>query len=152
MTGLTRRGLLAGALAGAAMPAFGEAVTHSLRPHGRAAATPVVAVAGQADDLVAKASLGGVTGYIVADVATGRVLEQVNADAPVPPASVAKTITALYGLDRLGPQHRFVTRILAVGTQSGGQSLRVINKDMQGGISSRETLGVRFVPFTREKE
>lgn len=118
MTGLTRRGLLAGALAGAAMPAFGEAVTTSLRPRGRTQATPV---APGPSDLVEKAKLGGVTGYIVADVATGRVLEQVNADVPVPPASVAKTITALYGLDRLGPQHRFVTRILAVGTQSGGR-------------------------------
>ena len=120
MTGLTRRGLLAGVLAGAALPAFGDALTTSLRPRGRATAA-VVAVAEQAGDLVAKAKLGGVTGYIVADVATGRVLEQVNADVPVPPASVAKTITALYGLEKLGPQHRFSTQVMAVGTQSGGR-------------------------------
>ncbi|MBC7479495.1 MAG: D-alanyl-D-alanine carboxypeptidase/D-alanyl-D-alanine-endopeptidase, partial [Pseudorhodobacter sp.] len=120
MTGLTRRGLLAGVLAGAALPAFGEGLTTSLRPRGRATAA-VVAVAEQAGDLVAKAKLGGITGYIVADVATGRVLEQGNADAPVPPASVAKTITALYGLEKLGPQHRFTTQVMAVGTQSGGR-------------------------------
>ena len=119
MSDLTRRGLLAGVLAGAALPAFGEALTQSLRPRGRTA--PVVEVAGQAGDLVEKAKLGGVTGYIVADVATGRVLEQVNADAPVPPASVAKTITALYGLEKLGPQYRFTTQVMAVGLQSGGR-------------------------------
>ncbi len=127
MTGLTRRGLLAGLLAGAAAPALGQTVTRSLRPRARpagssaAGSSAVVEVAGRADDLVARAKLGGVTGYLVAEVATGRVLEQVNADAPVPPASVAKTLTALYGLERLGPQHRFVTRVMAVGRLSGGR-------------------------------
>ena len=125
MTGLTRRGVLAGLLAGAAAPALGQAVTQSLRPRARPAGTveaPGVAeVAGRADDLVAQARLGGVTGYIVTEVATGRVLEQVNADVAVPPASVVKTLTALYALDRLGPQHRFVTRVMAVGRLAGGR-------------------------------
>ncbi len=49
------------------------------------------------------------------------MLEQENADAPVPPASVAKTITALYGLERLGPSYRFTTQVMAVGTISGGR-------------------------------
>ena len=118
---LTRRGVLAGLMAGAVSPAFGEAVTTSLRPRGRGG----VAVAGDAGPvgtaagLVEAAKLGGVTGYIVAEVATGRVLEAGNADVPVPPASVAKAITALYALDRLGPSHRFGTRVMAVGQING---------------------------------
>ena len=126
MTELTRRGVLAGLMLGAASPVLGEAVTRSLRPRGRTttgvvATEPQVAPAVAGGDVVGQARLGGVTGYIVADVATGRVLDQVNADVPVPPASVAKTITALYGLETLGPQYRFVTRVMAVGTQSGGR-------------------------------
>lgn len=121
MSDVTRRGVLAGLMLGVASPVLGDAVTRSLRPQARplAAAQPVpVAAAG---DLVGQARLGGVTSYVVAEVATGRVLEQVNADMAVPPASVAKTLTALYGLERLGPQHRFVTRVMAVGSVVGGR-------------------------------
>jgi D-alanyl-D-alanine carboxypeptidase/D-alanyl-D-alanine-endopeptidase (penicillin-binding protein 4) len=119
MTGLTRRGVLAGLLLGAASPVLGDAVTRSLRPVGRPSgrAAPVAATV----DLVAQARLGGATSYVVAEVATGRVLEQVNADMPMPPASVAKTLTALYGLERLGPDHRFVTRVMVVGTLAEGR-------------------------------
>ncbi len=114
---VTRRGMLGGMLAGAALPAWGEAIRPMPRPAPKAimSAIPVK----DAGDLVAAAKLGGVTGYIVADVATGRVLEQVNADAPVPPASVAKTITSLYALERLGGGHRFTTRVMAVGSVQG---------------------------------
>jgi D-alanyl-D-alanine carboxypeptidase/D-alanyl-D-alanine-endopeptidase (penicillin-binding protein 4) len=38
----------------------------------------------------------------------------------MPPASVAKAITALYALDRLGAGHRFATRVLATGPISAG--------------------------------
>ncbi len=110
MTQISRRGVLAGLAAGIAAPAFGEAVQPKPRP---------VAAGANATDLVTAARLGGVTGYIVADVATGRVIEQAGADIAVPPASVAKTVTALYALDRLGAQHRFTTRVMAVGQVSG---------------------------------
>ena len=119
--GLTRRGVLAGLLAGAVSPAFGEAVTTSLRPRGRAGGGGDAAGLPGGAGLVEAAKLGGVTGYIVAEAATGRVLEAVNAEAPLPPASVAKAITALYALDRLGPAYRFGTRVMAVGQISGNR-------------------------------
>ena len=89
------------------------------RPDGGSVLTP--GATGSASGLVGAAKLGGTTGYIVAEVASGRVLEQENADALVPPASVAKAITALYALDRLGPSFRYVTRVMAVGQISGGR-------------------------------
>ena len=128
--GLTRRGVLAGLMAGAVSPAFGDAVTTSLRPRGRATvslrprgrATVAEAVPqDSASSVVGAAKLGGVTGYIVAEVATGRVLEQENAEAMLPPASVAKTITALYALERLGPVFRYRTQVMAVGQVSDGR-------------------------------
>ena len=39
----------------------------------------------------------------------------------MPPASVAKSLTALYALDRLGPGFRFETQVLATGTLTGGR-------------------------------
>lgn len=38
----------------------------------------------------------------------------------LPPASVAKIVTAAYALETLGPDHRFATRILARGNVVGG--------------------------------
>ncbi len=38
----------------------------------------------------------------------------------MPPASTAKTVTALYALQTLGADHRFVTSVLARGTISAG--------------------------------
>lgn len=123
MAMLTRRGLLAGLLAGVAAPAFGEAVRTSPRPRARLVPSVAAGVpsSGGGAALVAEARLGGTTGFIVAEVATGRVLEAFNESASLPPASVAKTITALYALDRLGPAHRFSTTIMAVGTINGGR-------------------------------
>lgn len=116
---VTRRGVLAGVLAGVAAPVWGGAVERSLRPMRRPGLGDAPLT--DAGAMVAEARLGGATGYIVAEVATGRVLEAVNADAPMPPASVVKTITALYGLDRMGAEHRFATQVMAVGTVSGGR-------------------------------
>lgn len=129
--GMTRRGILAGLLAGVAGPALaGGAVQRSLRPMPRPGASsggaaeaqpkPQGAV-GPAADLIAAAKLGGVTGFCVAEVATGRVLEQENAGALLPPASVIKSVTALYALEKLGPQHRFRTEVWALGTLAGGR-------------------------------
>ncbi len=118
---MTRRGVLAGLVAGVAAPVWGEAVTRSLRPLARPDGGSVLTAGavGSASGLVGAAKLGGTTGFIVAEVASGRVLEQENADALVPPASVVKAITALYGLERLGAGHRFTTRIMAVGQVNG---------------------------------
>ena len=98
----TRRWVLAGLGAGLAAPSF--------------AALQSATTA----DLVAKAKLTGTTGFCLADVATGEILDSFHASAPVPPASVAKTITALYALDVLGADHQFATQVLATGPLSGG--------------------------------
>src|SRR4029079_12746516 len=39
-------------------------------------------------------------------------LARVGADTPLPPASTLKVLTALTAVDRLGPDHRFTTRVL----------------------------------------
>ena len=118
---VTRRGVLAGLMGAAAGPVWGEAVTRSLRPLARPDGGSVLTAGavGSAAGLVGAAKLGGTTGFVVAEVASGRILEQENADALVPPASVVKAITALYGLDRLGAGHRFKTQVMAVGQVSG---------------------------------
>ncbi|MEM1353016.1 MAG: D-alanyl-D-alanine carboxypeptidase/D-alanyl-D-alanine-endopeptidase, partial [Pseudomonadota bacterium] len=52
---------------------------------------------------------------VVVDAGTGTVLEAMNADAGIAPASTAKAITALYALDTLGSSHRFKTRVIVTG-------------------------------------
>ena len=66
--------------------------------------------------MVAEANLGGMVGFAVAEARSGRLRAARLADVPLPPASTAKALTALYGLERLGPEHRFVTRVLHTGT------------------------------------
>ena len=106
----TRRMMLGGIGASLAVPALGKTKKPAAKPVPQTSA-----------DLVAAARLTGVTGFCVAEVATGRVLESFQADVPVPPASVAKTITALYALEKLGEGHQFATRVLATGPVSGGK-------------------------------
>jgi D-alanyl-D-alanine carboxypeptidase/D-alanyl-D-alanine-endopeptidase (penicillin-binding protein 4) len=82
---------------------------------GRAAAEaePVAAI-------LARSGLGELAGFALADAATGTVLEAYRADAALPPASVAKVLTALYALEALGPGFRFRTRVVATGPVAGG--------------------------------
>ncbi len=105
-------------------PAWAEAPLRSPRPAPRPGAygTPAkgAAPAPSGDALVDAARLGGVTSYIVLDAASGTVLEAREADRSMPPASVAKAVTALYALERLGPSFRFRTRVLATGPVQGG--------------------------------
>ena len=116
MSNWTRRGVLGGVAAGAAFPVFGAVIKPARRP-AAAVKTPQV----DAEALVAAARLGGITGFAVGDVATGRVLEASNDAVALPPASVAKTITSLYALEKLGGTHRFDTRVMAVGSVSGAR-------------------------------
>ncbi|MFN3576083.1 MAG: D-alanyl-D-alanine carboxypeptidase/D-alanyl-D-alanine-endopeptidase [Tabrizicola sp.] len=121
---ISRRMMLAGLLAGVASPAVAEVMDSSPRPKarggksaagGQAARKPV-----DADALIAEAKLGGSVAFVVMDAATAEVLQAREPDLPLPPASVAKAVTALYALDRLGAGHRFVTRVLATGPVQGG--------------------------------
>jgi len=50
----------------------------------------------------------------------GTVLVAVEADRPVHPASVSKIPTTLALLRRLGPEHRFETRVLGTGPVHDG--------------------------------
>ena len=78
------------------------------------------AVASDASALVAAAKLGGKVGFVLADARDGTVIEAMNGAVDLPPASVAKTITSLYALDRLGAGFRFDTRLIATGPVQDG--------------------------------
>ena len=70
---------------------------------------------------IAEAGLGGSVGFAVADARGGQVLEGIEAGRALPPASVAKAITALYALEALGPGHRFRTRLIGTGPLRNGR-------------------------------
>lgn len=101
---IRRRTVLAGAAALAVLP--------GLRPP-RAAPAP-------ADDIVAAAGLGAETGFALADLGTGEIIEAHQPGALRPPGSVAKVVTALWALDALGPGYRFRTELRAAGPVAGG--------------------------------
>ncbi|ATI41218.1 D-alanyl-D-alanine carboxypeptidase/D-alanyl-D-alanine-endopeptidase [Pacificitalea manganoxidans] len=130
MTGpnrLSRRALLGGLLAGAAAPAMANAPLTSLTPRPRPALPPEEAAKPPPPpppplaDVIAAAGLSGKVAVTVADAETGEVLEQSGGDMPLPPASTAKAITALYALNRLGPSYMFRTRVLATAPVVDGR-------------------------------
>ncbi len=122
--GPTRRIVLGGLLAGAvAGRAAAEAPEWSLRPPPRGL-TPAErrrAGAPEAEALIAEARLGGAVTFALADARTGLPLEGRGGAAEMPPASVAKAITALYGLETLGAGHRFRTQLFAGGPLRNGR-------------------------------
>lgn len=71
---------------------------------------------------VAARTLGEGQG-VLAEAADGTVLASQAADVAVHPASVAKVATSLALLERLGPEHRFETRVLAGGVVRDGRLL-----------------------------
>ncbi|MBT6266647.1 MAG: D-alanyl-D-alanine carboxypeptidase/D-alanyl-D-alanine-endopeptidase [Tateyamaria sp.] len=70
--------------------------------------------------IISAAKLDGQVGYSVFNAETGLRLEGYNSQMGLPPASVAKAITALYALDTLGSSYRFTTRLFATGGVSEG--------------------------------
>ena len=99
---LSRRQALSGLGAGLGLLALAPRLARAQ------AADPVEA-------LIAEAKLGGAVGFAVIDPATGALLAERQADTALAPASTLKSVTALYALDRLGPQHRFATRVIHAG-------------------------------------
>ena len=124
---ISRRLVLAALLGAAAGPVLAQTPGTSQRPKprpgGAAAAAPAVArnAAASPETLIEAARLGGRVTYAVYDRASGTLLEGREPDAPQPPASVAKAVTAMFALDRLGTAHRFATRVIATGPVQGGQ-------------------------------
>lgn len=122
---LTRRMMLGGLLAGVALPALGETMATSPRPMPRPGSTGGGHAAGgvssgEIADLITAAKLGGEVAFVLVDGKSGDVLDSRNPDLPLPPASVAKTVTSLFALEKLGAGFRFKTRVLATGPVSGG--------------------------------
>ena len=131
---LKRRAVLSGLLSSAAGAVLAEAPLSSLRPSARTAATPAAFLApsqspiprvaprvrATIEKLIAAADLDGTVGVVLADASTGEVLETVEGDVAVPPASVTKAVTALYALDALGGAFRFITSVFAVGSVQDG--------------------------------
>jgi D-alanyl-D-alanine carboxypeptidase/D-alanyl-D-alanine-endopeptidase (penicillin-binding protein 4) len=108
---VTRRQMLGRVALGGALASFGGAA------FGQGA---------QPRDLIAAAQLGGSVGYAVADLRTGQVLEALNPDTGMAPASTMKALTTCYAFSNLGTDFRFVTRLVATGPISGG----VLNGDL----------------------
>lgn len=73
------------------------------------------------DDLIARSGFAGKTGIALADARTGQIIEAHSPLLAQPPASVTKSITALYALDALGPGFRFRTRLIATGPILNGR-------------------------------
>ena len=119
MTVIGRREILAAGLGMMAGPVLAQ-ISPNLRPKARPDRTDGGAVARACAQVIAAAKLGGQVGYAVADLDTGAALGQQSAQEALPPASVSKAVTALYALDRLGPDHRFTTQVLATGPLQGG--------------------------------
>lgn len=125
---LTRRFFLTAAAAALTTPpALANAPKSSLRPQARvlgglgsATGASGARAATSLKTILAKSGLSGQVACAVAEVADGKELESHAAEEALPPASVAKALTALYALDALGAGHRFTTRILAAGTLTGG--------------------------------
>lgn len=119
---ISRRMMLAGLLAGVATPALAEVMDSSPRPvpRGGKAAAKVAPGPLDASDLIAAAKLGGTVAYVLMDAATGMLLDAREPAQALPPASVAKAVTALYALEKLGAGYRFLTRVLATGPVQGG--------------------------------
>ncbi|HKK97683.1 MAG TPA: D-alanyl-D-alanine carboxypeptidase/D-alanyl-D-alanine-endopeptidase [Marivita sp.] len=121
---ISRRFVLGGlAAAGLGQTAFGQsaqAPLASLRPAARGGDL-LKTYQAPLDELVAQAGLGGRVSVQVADVKTGLVLESHNPLRALPPASVAKALTACYALDVLGPGYHFETRVMANGPITDGR-------------------------------
>ena len=115
-----RAALAAGASASAAWAQSALTPATSPRPLPRPRGVRVAAIP-TGRELIEAAGLGGRVSYVVADAASGEVLEAVDPLLPMPPASTAKAITTAYALDRLGADHRFRTRLVADGPISGGR-------------------------------
>ena len=122
---VSKRGFIGGLLSTVGLAAHGEGLQRSLRPRLRPAVVPQKSM-GELARLVEAAKLSGDVCCAVADMASGDILDGHRAHMQLPPASVAKAVTALYALKHLGPAFRFSTRVVATGPIQNG----VLNGDL----------------------
>ncbi|MEL6641762.1 MAG: D-alanyl-D-alanine carboxypeptidase, partial [Pseudomonadota bacterium] len=118
----TRRALLATALSSVAGAAFANAPLTSIRPEARLGARGDDPEAGldSMAEIIADANLGGTVGCVVGDLKTGQILEVNEPFVGLPPASVAKAVTALFAFDALGPEFVFETELRRTGPIENG--------------------------------
>lgn len=122
MAGRVTRRTVLGGLGAVALPRaiWANAPEASLRPRVRGDGGRVGPALESLDGLIRGSGLSGAVACAVADVGTGAPLEAMQGGLGLPPASVAKLLTALYALDVLGPDHRFATLLVADGEVSDG--------------------------------
>lgn len=160
---VSRRAVLAGLIglgaAAAGGGAWANAPLTSLRPMPRPdrIVMPDSGLRARAlDELIAEARLGGQIGFSARRLDTGARIEEFAAETPMPPASVAKALTAVYALEALGPEHRFSTRVVGTapvrdGVLDGdlvllGGGDPVLETDDLGGMAERlRATGLRRV-------
>lgn len=115
-----RRFLITGLGALGAGSAWADAPEISLKPRARGSDL-LKRFQPEPEDLIARARLDGDVGYVVLRSVDGAVLEARHPDTGLPPASVAKALTACYALETLGPDHRFATRVMVDGKVENGR-------------------------------
>jgi D-alanyl-D-alanine carboxypeptidase/D-alanyl-D-alanine-endopeptidase (penicillin-binding protein 4) len=122
-TRINRRMFLGASLSGLGQVAFAGAPKVSLIPQPRPGSLQPIDPAAPAPlrDIIAEIALPGRTSYVVADARTGEVLESASPRLRLPPASVAKAITAQYTLETFGTEHRFATTVSATAPIISGR-------------------------------
>ncbi len=122
MQKFSRRAVVAALLGSAATGALANAPLTSLRPTGRPAKADEITpeMRRSLPDVIAASGVTGRVGVVLADTDTGEIIDAHDADVGLPPASVTKAVTALYAIEELGADYRFVTRIFADGRVVGG--------------------------------
>ena len=78
------------------------------------------------EKLLDKENISATVGYVLLDLDNSEVIEAINPSLQFPLASLSKVITALYGLETLGPKHKFETVVLITGTIENG----ILNGDL----------------------
>jgi len=109
-----RRTVLGGLAGMLGLPA--AAAGQTLLQSGAQSGVQSVGIAG----LLRRLAPSGKHSVVVVDLASGDILEGANSNLALPPASVTKIPTALYGLNTMGSAHRYQTRILATGPVQNG--------------------------------
>ena len=113
----SRRSVLAGFLSSATSMAAAQAPLTSLRPVARPLGSGEITpeMRQTLAQVVADSGVSGLAGIVIADANTGEIIDQHDAKVPQPPASVTKSVTALYALESLGARYQWKTRIFANG-------------------------------------